>query len=51
MSFVGCVGILVSCSDLEDILKVAFVGVGAMLAGKTFPHSIRALRMIMYDYV
>ena len=34
------------CSDLEDVLKVALAGVGTMLAGKTFPHSIRALRMI-----
>ena len=40
-----------SCSDLEDILKVAFAGIGAMLAGKTFPHSIRALRMIMEDLI
>ena len=40
MSFVGCVGILIPYSDLEDVLKVALAGVGAMLAGKTFPHNI-----------
>ena len=42
MSFVGCVGIFMSCSDLEDVMKVVFAGVRAMLGGKTFPNSIRA---------
>ena len=51
MSFVGCVGILMSCSDLEDVLKVALAGVGAMLAGKMFQHSIRELRMITEELI
>ena len=46
MSFVGRVGMLMPCSDLEDVLKVALEGFGAMMAGKTFPHSFKALRMI-----
>lgn len=49
MSFVGCVGTLMSCSGLEDVLQVAFGGVGAMLAGKKFPHNIRALRMVVEE--
>ena len=49
MSFVGCVGTLMSCSGLEDVLQVAFAGVGAMLAGKKFPHNIRALRMTVEE--
>ena len=32
-----------SCSVLEDVLKVTLAGVEVMLAGKTFPNSIRAL--------
>ena len=51
MSFVGCVGILMSCSVLEDVLKVTLAGVGVMLAGKTFPNSIRALRMITKELI
>jgi len=46
MSFVGCVGALMSNSGLEDILKAAFGGVPKMLAGKNFPQNVRALRMV-----
>ena len=40
-----------SCSNLEDVLKVALAGFGDMLAGKTFLHIIRALRMITEELI
>ena len=47
MSFIGCIGNLMSNSGLEDILSVAFGGVEKMLSGKKFPQNFRALRMIV----
>ena len=35
MSFVGCVGTLMTSSALEEVLKSAFGGVPRMLTGKT----------------
>lgn len=46
MSFVGCVGVLMANSGLEELLKAAFGGVARMLAGKNFPQNVRALRMV-----
>ncbi|XP_078661436.1 uncharacterized protein LOC144905583 [Branchiostoma floridae x Branchiostoma belcheri] len=45
MSFIGCVGVLMADSGLEDIMKSCFGGVAHMLSGKKFPQNFRALRM------
>ena len=45
MSFVGCVGTLMTSSGLEEVLKSAFGGVPSMLTRKNFPQNTRALRM------
>jgi hypothetical protein len=37
MSFVGCVGVLMANSGLEEVLKAAFGGVARMLTGKNNP--------------
>lgn len=49
MSFVGCVGVLMTNSGLDDILKFAFGGVHHMLQGKKFPQNVRALRLAMEE--
>ena len=36
MSFVGCIGVLMANTGLEEVLKAAFGGVARMLTGKTF---------------
>lgn len=46
MSFVGCVGVLMANSGLEEVLKAAFGGVARMLTGKNFPQNVRGLRMV-----
>ena len=49
MSFIGCIGTLMSNTGLEDILKSAFGGVEKMLLGKFFPANARALRMVVEE--
>ena len=44
MSFVGCVGILMSCSDLEDVLKAA-------LAGMELCWLERGFHTVLEDYI
>ena len=46
MSFVGSVGMLMSNSGLEEVMKSCFGGVEAMLIGKKFPQNVRALRLV-----
>ncbi len=46
MSFIGCVGTLMSGTGLEEILNAAFSGVGSMLNGKAWPKSLRGFRMM-----
>ena len=46
MSFIGCVGVLMANSGIEDILSTAFGGVAKMLTGKKFPQNYRALRLL-----
>ena len=46
MSFVGCMGSLMSNSGLEEVLKAAFAGIPKMLSGKNFPQNIQALQMV-----
>lgn len=46
MSFIGCVGVLMADSGLEDIMKSCFGGVAHMLSGKKFPQNFRALRLV-----
>lgn len=49
MSFVGCVGVLMANSGLEELMKAAFAGVPKMLSGKNFPMNVRALRMVVEE--
>ena len=49
MSFVGCVGVLMGNSGLEELMKAAFAGVPKMLSGKNFPMNVRALRMVVEE--
>ena len=37
MSFVGCIGVLMANTGLEEVLKAAFGGVACMLTGENFP--------------
>ncbi len=46
MSFVGCVGVLMSNSGLDDVMRASFGGVTRMLTGKNFPQNVRALRIV-----
>ena len=46
MNFVGCIGVLMANSGLEEVLKAAFGGEARMLTGKNFPQNVRALRML-----
>jgi len=46
MSFVGCVGVLMSNTGLEDVMKSSFGSVQTMLSGKKFPQNVRALRIV-----
>ena len=47
MSFIGCIGTLMNGSGLEELLAVAFKGVGHMLKGKAWPKAVRGLRMVV----
>ena len=47
ISFVGCVGVLMAYSGLEDVLKSSFGSVSQMPAGKRFPQNVRALRLVV----
>ena len=49
MSFVGCIGTLMTNTGLEEILDKSFAGVKKMLSGKKFPMNIRALRMVVEE--
>ena len=49
MSFIGCVGVLMANTGLDDILKSGFGGVQNMLSGKKFPQNFRALRLVMEE--
>ena len=40
------VGMLMTNSGIEDILKRMFAGVPKMLSGKNFPSNVRALRLL-----
>ncbi len=51
MSFVGCVGVLMADSSLEDVRKSSFGSVSQMLTGKRFPQNVRALRWWKSCYV
>ena len=46
MSYVGCVGSLMTGSGIVEVLGSAFAGVSKMLIGKKFPDNVRALRML-----
>lgn len=50
MSFIGCVGNLMSNTGLLEIMKSTFAGVEKMLLGsKYFPQNLRALRMVVEE--
>lgn len=49
MSFVGCIGKLMSNSGLERIMGSAFGGANKMLLGKKFPMNVRALRFVLLE--
>jgi len=46
MSFVGCVGVLMANSGLQDILKSGFGGVQNILSEKKFPQDVWALHIV-----
>jgi len=46
LSFIGCVGVLMADSGLQDIMKSSFGGVAQMLSGKKFPQNFRALQLV-----
>lgn len=47
MSFVGCIGILMQGSGLEELLQTTYGGVSNMLNGKAWPKAVRGLRMVV----
>ena len=49
MGFVGCIGVLMADSGLEDVLKSSFGSVSHMLTGKRFPLNVRALRLVVEE--
>ena len=49
MSFVGCVGKLMSGSGLDKLMQTSFAGVEKMLIGKKFPMNMRALRFVVFE--
>ena len=49
ISFVGCVGKLMTNSGLDTVMKSTFGGVPKMLSGKNFPQNTRALRIIVEE--
>ena len=46
MSFIGCIGVLMRGTGLEDLLGCAFAGVPNMMNCKAWPNALRALRMV-----
>lgn len=46
MSFIGCVGSLMTSSGLTQLVKSAFGGVEKMLTGIKFPQKFKALRFV-----
>lgn len=49
ISFMGCVGVLMANSGLEDVQKSSFGSVSLMLTGKYFPQNVRALRLVVEE--
>ncbi len=47
--FVGCVGVLMANSGLENVLKSSFGSVPLMLTGKRFPQNVRALKLVVEE--
>lgn len=47
MSFIGCIGILMQGSGLEELLQTTYGGVPNMLNGKAWPKAVRGLRMVV----
>ena len=45
MSFVGCIGTLMTNTNLSDLLKAVFGGVDKMLQGKNFPQNTHAIQI------
>ena len=45
--YIGAVGVLMTGSGLEELMKAAFGGVTKMLTGKNFPQNTRALRIVV----
>ncbi len=48
MSFVGCVGVLMADSGLEDVLKSSFGSVPLMLTGKHFQSPVATVKTDCY---
>ena len=46
MSFIGCIGVLMKGTGLEDLLGCAFAGVPNMMNCKAWPNGLRADRMV-----
>ena len=46
MSFIGCIGVLMRGTGLEDLLGCAFAGVPNMMNCKAWPNALRADRMV-----
>ena len=46
MSYIGCVGTLMTETGIVEILSATFGGVIKMLKGKKYPENVRALRML-----
>ena len=49
VSFVGSVGKLMKNSELDMLMKTAFVGVDTVPIGKKFPINIRALQVVVIE--
>ena len=51
MSYVGGVGVLMTGSGLEELMKAVFGSVTKMLTGKNLPQKTRALRIVVEQVV
>ena len=51
MSFIGCVGVLMTNTGLEEVMCKAFAGVKKMLTGKKFPQNMRALQLVAEECI
>ena len=47
MSFIGCIGTLMSGTGLQKVLGAAFKGVPNMINGKVWPKALQGMRMIV----